>query len=70
MRIPVEQGRVTAGKAKGFDLLRAVVPLGSAARCDYIAVFHYGLLPEALPAEGLEEDLPWPSSWSGISRTT
>jgi len=55
--IPVEQGRVTAGKAKGFDLLRAVVPLGSAARCDYIAVFHYGLLPEALPAEGLEEDL-------------
>lgn len=34
--LPVEQGRVTAGKAKGFDLLRAVVPLGSAARCDYL----------------------------------
>ena len=55
--IPVEKGRVAAGETKGFDLLRAVVPLGSAARCDYITVFHYGLLPEALPAEDLDGGL-------------
>jgi hypothetical protein len=53
--IPVEKSRVQAGETKGFDLLRAVVPLGSSARCDYISVFHYGLLPEAPPGEGLGE---------------
>lgn len=55
--IPVEKGRAAGGRTKGFDLLRAVVPMGAAARCDYIALFHYGMLPEAVPADGLEEDL-------------
>lgn len=55
--IPVEKGRVAAGKTKGFDLLRAVVPAGSDARCDYLAVFRYATLPEAVPADGLGEDL-------------
>ena len=64
--IPVEKGRVAAGRTKGFDLLRAVVPLGAAARCDYIALFHYGMLPEALPADGLDEDL----KRAGLAPTT
>ena len=64
--IPVEKGRAAAGRTKGFDLLRAVVPLGAAARCDYIALFHYGMLPEALPADGLDEDL----KRAGLASTT
>jgi hypothetical protein len=55
--IPLERQRVAAGESKGFDLLRAVVPLGGEARCDYIAVFRYGLLPEALPTDRLGEYL-------------
>ena len=51
--IPAEKQRIAAGESTGFDLLRGVVPLGSSARCDYIAVFHYGLLPEAEPGDTL-----------------
>jgi hypothetical protein len=55
--IPLERSRVAAGESKGFDLLRAVVPLGAEARCDYVAVFHYGLLPEALPTDRMGEHM-------------
>lgn len=55
--IPLERRRMAAGESKGFDLLRAVVPLGADARCDYLAVFRYGLLPEALPTDRLGEYL-------------
>lgn len=49
--IPVEKERMAAGESTGFDLLRGVVPVGTSARCDYLAVFHYGLLPEAEPGD-------------------
>lgn len=55
--IPVEKGRAAAGKTQGYDVLRAVVPAGAAARCDYLVLFRYGMLPEAVPADGLDEEL-------------
>jgi len=54
--MPIERGRVAAGEKKGTDVLRAVVPIGRSARCDYLIVNHYGLLPEELPIEGITED--------------
>jgi hypothetical protein len=55
--IPAEKQRIAAGESVGFDLLRAVVPVGSAARCDYLAIFHYGQLSEAEPGDNVADYL-------------
>jgi hypothetical protein len=55
--IPAEKERIAAGESVGFDLLRAVVPAGSACRCDYLVIFHYGLLAEAEPGDNVADYL-------------
>jgi hypothetical protein len=51
--IPAEKERIAAGESTRFDLLGGVVPAGTSARCDYLALFHYGEFPEAEPSENI-----------------
>jgi len=56
--LPMMKSRVaTGGDLKGFDVLRAVVPNGTSARCNFINVYHYGLLPEDVPSLSWGQDL-------------
>jgi hypothetical protein len=55
--IPAEKERIAAGESTRYDLLRGVVPAGTSARCDYLALFHYGEFQEAEPSEKIADYL-------------